>query len=235
MTAVTVITMPLRRLLSLLMLPLLLLFPALISAVTVTGGIKPNSQLSSLSLLPPSTTVTLAGDRLSDSRSSHVFANGAFKFQDVKPGTYLLEVHCRTHVFPSFRVDVSSDGLIEVFGTFRGNEWNNKGERKPHPIDISPLKSSEFYQVREGFNPMKLLGNPMILIAIVAIGAMTLMPKMVENMDPETRAEFEKQQQSSVLANPQNNPLQGFDMASYLAGSSSKKPSSPAAGGSKRK
>ncbi|KAJ6256611.1 hypothetical protein Dda_8476 [Drechslerella dactyloides] len=218
-----------------LLLPLLLLFPGLISAVTVTGGIKPNNQLPSVSLLPPSTTVTLAGDRLEDSRSSHVFANGAFRFQDVKPGTYLLEVHCRTHLFPSFRVDVSPEGLVEVFGTFRGNEWNNKGERRPHPIDISPGKASEFYQVREGFNPMKLLGNPMILIAIVAIGAMTLMPKMVENMDPETRAEFEKQQKSSMLANPQNNPLQSFDMASFLAGSSSgKKPATPA-GGSKRK
>ncbi|KAF3926694.1 hypothetical protein ABW21_db0203545 [Orbilia brochopaga] len=234
MTAATRMTTPSSRLLGLLLLPLLLLFADLISAVTVTGGIKPNNQLPSLSLLPPSTTVTLAGDRLQDSRSSHVFANGAFKFQDVKPGTYLLEVHCRTHVFPSFRVDVNSEGLIEVFGTFRGNEWNNKGERRPHPIDISPAKASEFYQAREGFNPMKLLGNPMILIAIVAIGAMTLMPKMVENMDPETRAEFDKQQQSSVLANPQNNPLQSFDMASYLAGSSSKKPASPA-GGSKRK
>ncbi|KAF3927265.1 hypothetical protein ABW20_dc0109128 [Dactylellina cionopaga] len=213
---------------------LLLLFPALICAATVAGSIKPNSVLPSLSLLPPSTIVTLSADLLQDSRTSHIFANGAFKFQDVKPGSYLMEINCRTHIFPALRVDVSTDGLVEIYQTFRGNEWDNKGERKPHPIDFYPAKASEFYVAREGFNPMKLLSNPMILIAIVAIGGMTLMPKMVENMDPETRAEFEKQQQSSVLANPGgSNPLQGFDMAGYLAGSSGKKSSS--AGGSKKK
>ncbi|KAF3912939.1 hypothetical protein AA313_de0210423 [Arthrobotrys entomopaga] len=220
---------------------LLFILPALISAagVTVAGSIKPNALLPSLGILPSSTTVTLSGDSLKESRSSHIFANGGFKFQAVSPGSYLLEVNCRTHIFPAMRVDVSTDGLVEIYQTFRGNEWSNKGERKPHPVDFFPAKASEFYLNREGFNPMKLLSNPMILIAIVAIGGMTLMPKMVENMDPETRAEFEKQQQSSMLANPQNNPLQSFDMAGFLAGSSSassnnKKPGIPS-GGTKRK
>ncbi|KAK6498617.1 hypothetical protein TWF481_011198 [Arthrobotrys musiformis] len=214
---------------------LLLLFTPFINAVNVIGSIKPNNILQSLTLLPPSTTVSLSGANLAGSRTSHIYTNGAFKFQDVKPGSYLLEVNCRTHLFPSLRVDVSSDGLVEVYGTFRGNEWDNKGERKPHPIDISPVKGSDFYIIREGFNPMKLLSNPMILIAIVAIGGMTLMPKMVENMDPETRAEFEKQQQNSVLSGGQNNPLQSFDMAGYLAGSSSSKSQPKAGGGSKKK
>ncbi|KAK6339461.1 hypothetical protein TWF718_008874 [Orbilia javanica] len=213
---------------------LLLAFPVLINAVNIVGSIKPNNILPSLNLIPPSTTLSLSGANLADSRTSRVYTSGTFRFQDVKPGSYLLEVNCKTHLFPSLRVDVSSDGLVEVYGTFRGNEWDNKGERKPHPIDISAVKGSDFYIVREGFNPMKLLSNPMILIAIVAIGGMTLMPKMVENMDPETRAEFEKQQQNSVLSGSQNNPLQNFDMAGYLAGSSSK--GQPKSGnGSKRK
>ncbi|EPS38956.1 hypothetical protein H072_7276 [Dactylellina haptotyla CBS 200.50] len=225
--------MPPLQLLLLRLASLVLVLPFLTSAATVAGSIKPNVILPSLAILPPSTTVTLSGDLLEDSRTSHIFANGAFRFQDVNPGSYLLEVNCRTHIFPSMRVDVSPDGLVEIYQTFRGNEWTNKGERKPHPIDFYPTKASEFYIAREGFNPMKLLSNPMILIAIVAIGGMTLMPKMVENMDPETRAEFEKQQQSSMLANPQGNPLQSFDMAGYLAGSSSKKSGTPS--GSKRK
>ncbi|KAF3940758.1 hypothetical protein ABW19_dt0207105 [Dactylella cylindrospora] len=223
----------------LLPITLLLSLPSTVTAaiVTIVGSIKPNQALPSLALLPPSTTVTLSNDILHDSRVSHVFANGAFKFQNVKPGSYLLEVQCRTHLFPSLRVDVGSEGLIEVFGTFRGNEWDNKGERRPHPIDIAPAKASEFFLTREGFNPMKLLGNPMILIAIVGFGAMTLMPKMVENMDPETRAEFEKQQKNSILSGQQSNPLQSFDMAGYLAGSSSSanKGKGGQSGGAKKK
>lgn len=59
-------------------------------------------------------------------------------------GSYLLDIHSHTHVFAPLRVDVLDglDGLradkesgvvggeeVEVFGTYRGNEWSNKGEK----------------------------------------------------------------------------------------------------------
>jgi hypothetical protein len=57
----------------------------------------------------------------------------------VSTGSYLLDIHCATHAFAPLRVDVH-DGLklqdgrvkdvanVEVWSTFRGNEWVNKGE-----------------------------------------------------------------------------------------------------------
>ena len=51
--------------------------------------------------------------------------------------------------------------------------------------DIRAVKASEFYVTREGFSPMSLLQNPMILIAIVSIGGMVLMPKFLDNSKHE--------------------------------------------------
>jgi hypothetical protein len=59
----------------------------------------------------------------------------------VSTGSYLLDVLCHTHFFAPLRVDVhegiklkSDKSGVEdvaevlVWGTFRGNEWGNKGE-----------------------------------------------------------------------------------------------------------
>jgi len=125
---------------------------------------------------------------------------------------------------------------VQIYGTWRGNEWDNKGERRAHPIELWPLKASEYYLAREGFNPLKMLSNPMILFALVAIGGMALMPKMVENMDPETRAEFEKSQKNSPFSNPGANPLGNFDVAGFLAGKSTQPaPGSSGSGSGKKK
>ena len=42
------------------------------------------------------------------------------------------------------------------------------------------------------------------------------------------KAEFEQQQKKTSIGNPAANPLQNFDAAAWLAGSSSKKTESPA-------
>jgi hypothetical protein len=67
--------------------------------------------------------------------------DNTFDFRNVTSGSYLLDVHCHTHVFAPLRVDVheglkpkeASEGAeavreVQAWGTFRGNEWANKGE-----------------------------------------------------------------------------------------------------------
>lgn len=127
------------------------------------------------------------------------------------------------------RVDVSKNGGIEVWQTYRGNEWSNTGEKlgaAPGRADgsgnvelevtVGTLGVRDFYEKRGGFNPMSLLSNPMILIGIAAMAMMFGMPKLLENseypeengprtiantrpVDPEMREEFEKSQASNPL------------------------------------
>jgi O-acetylhomoserine/O-acetylserine sulfhydrylase len=101
-----------------------------------------NPALPNPHLLPASThaTLTTAGRALSAPLST---AN-TFVFPDVAPGSYLVDVHCATHGFVPYRLDVTfprrtgeekkgeKEGLeVSVWETFRGNDWGNKGEGVP--------------------------------------------------------------------------------------------------------
>lgn len=60
--------------------------------------------------------------------------NAAFLvFHNVTPGSYIADVHSASHGFAPLRVDVvvgadETAPKVRVWETFRGNEWENKGE-----------------------------------------------------------------------------------------------------------
>ncbi|OHE96119.1 hypothetical protein CORC01_08496 [Colletotrichum orchidophilum] len=103
--------------------------------------------------------------------------------------------------------------------------------------------------ISEKFSILTILKNPMILLGLISMGIFLGMPYLMDNMDPEMRAEFEERQKS----NPMNsllgggggggdaNPMANFDMAGFLAGTSSSKKeetsgsTSGSAGGKKEK
>ncbi|KAI9846170.1 MAG: hypothetical protein M1837_004284 [Sclerophora amabilis] len=216
----------------------LLLYPLLSFSSSLALTVPPN-----LPSLPASTTATLT--TLGKTYTTHLTRSNLFHFRDLSPGSYLLDVHCRDWSFAPLRVDVSSLGegdkdsaqdgddqlKVEVYQTFRGNEWKNKGERKrERPVVLGLVGRREYYSQREGFSPLSLLKNPMILLAGFSMLIIFGMPYLMENMDEETRQELEETQRRSPLAGGAQsaNPFQGFDMAAWMAGS-------PAAGASKEK
>ncbi|KAF2085825.1 hypothetical protein K490DRAFT_12617, partial [Saccharata proteae CBS 121410] len=193
-------------------------------AAHITVRIPQTNLVANPSTLPPSTHATLhsTGPPLSAPLSR---AN-TFSFTDVKPGSYLLSVHCRDYAFENLRVDVKEDDEIKAWQTFRGNEWDNLGEKRAEGggrlvVEVRPTAAKEFYQARTGFSPLSFLKNPMILMGVFSLALIVGMPYLMENMDPETKAEFEEMQKSSPLANA--NPaaqIQNFDLASWMAGKS---------------
>lgn len=61
----------------------------------------------------------------------------------------------------------------------------------------------------------------MILMAVVSMGLIFGMPKLMENMDPEMKAEFEEMQTKGVMGSGSTNTaqsIQNFDLASWMAG-----------------
>ncbi|KAI9716924.1 MAG: hypothetical protein M1812_005073 [Candelaria pacifica] len=201
------------------LLPLLFFsFPLLLNAASLTAFIPSSPQIPSFSALPASTTASL--ETLGASYTTSLTRNGRFTFRNITSGSYLLTVHCRTFAFAPLRVDVASDDVVEVWQTFRGNEWDNKGEKKGLPVELQLLGAKEYYQAREGFSPMSYLKSPMILIGIAGMALVFGMPYLLENMDPEMRAEFEEQQKKSPLTGGMTggNSLQNFDMAAWMAG-----------------
>jgi hypothetical protein len=80
--------------------------------------------------LPSSTTATLT--TLFAHFSAPLRVDNTFDFRNVSTGSYLLDIKCPTHGFMPLRVDVhdteGGEQKVEAWGTFRGNEWSNKGE-----------------------------------------------------------------------------------------------------------
>lgn len=188
--------------------------------------------------LPPTTHATLS--TLSEYHSAPLSSVNTFVFHNVTPGSYLADVHCTTDGFRPLRIDVSVDQdgaeLIQAWDTFRGNEWGNKGEPVPvregsagKGVEVKSIGKKIYFVDRPRFSILSILKNPMILMGLVSMVIFIGMPKLVENMDPETKAEFEASQRNSPLnavmgggGAQQQNPLGNFDMAAFLAGSSKK-------------
>ncbi|KPM34481.1 hypothetical protein AK830_g12095 [Neonectria ditissima] len=212
---------------------LLLLLPAAASAASLTLYLpaKPNPFS-----LPPSTHATLS--TLGARASAPLSAVNTFVFHNVSAGSYLVDVHCQTDAFHPLRLDVPADaaGPLQAWETYRGNDWANKGEAVPvrdgsagRGVDLRALGSKSYFMERPTFSVLTILKNPMILMGLVSMGIFIGMPYLMDNMDPELRAEFEAHQKqgpmSAVMGGGQSgadNPLGNFDMAAYLAGSNKK-------------
>lgn len=113
-----------------------LFLSALASAFNIHGSFAPSALLPNPALLPPSTSLTLTTS--GTTKRALVQQDNKFAFRDVPEGSYLLDVQCPTHHFGPLRVDVDNTGEVNVYMTFRGNEWSNIGEKRNYPIVPSP-------------------------------------------------------------------------------------------------
>lgn len=104
--------------------------PLLALSVQLRISVLVSPSLVSPATLPPSTTASLT--TLSRSYVAPLGVDNSFDFRNVSSGSYLLDVVSVTHVFAPLRIDVSKNGAggetVEAWGTWRGNEWDNKGE-----------------------------------------------------------------------------------------------------------
>jgi hypothetical protein len=165
---------------------------ALASAAKLTINIPPNSPaLPNPATLPASTHATLIGAP-GVKFSAPLRRDNTFVFESLPESSYLLAIHARDHFFPPYRVDVghtegeTTQEILHVWQTFRGNEWSNKGPylgsaQGELKVDIRPAAQKEFYQSRGGFSVMSIFKNPMILMGLVSVVMIFGMPKLMEN------------------------------------------------------
>ncbi|KAL8878332.1 MAG: hypothetical protein Q9192_008473 [Flavoplaca navasiana] len=167
-----------------------------------------------------------------------------FRFANLTtPGIYNLDIYSREYDFEGGVVVISpsntagvengkenANGMeVEVYRRLKTGgrgarmaEGVEKGEKR---VEVRVLGIRAYYEERQGFELLGLLKSPMILMALVGLAMVFGMPYMLENMDPEMKAEFEEQQKKSVVGNVAGggNPLSGFDMAGWMAGQTSDK------------
>lgn len=111
----------------------------LILAIRLRPSISSSLAFTSASPLSPSTHARLT--TLSQIYSAPLQTDGKFVFPNVTEGSYLFEIYCHSYFFAPLRVDVEeskdTDNLeeVQVWETFRGNEWENKGRKVPIRIE----------------------------------------------------------------------------------------------------
>jgi hypothetical protein len=119
-------------------------------SINSQNGVLPNP-----STLPSSTNAVLSS--VGPPLVAPITAANTFLFSSVPVGSYLLSVFSRDAIFEDLRVDVVKNETGESassWTTFRGNEWDNKGEVRGSgegssvQIEVRPLVSKDYYQER---------------------------------------------------------------------------------------
>jgi ER membrane protein complex subunit 7 len=211
----------------------LLYLCSLATAASLRVQIPASNVLSNPNTLPASTHATLTSGSGPVQRA--VLRKGNYLLFDDVPttGSHLLQVHSHSYTFAPYRIDISTDHKIVLAAeTYPGVQWSDHGVNfAPNPaehvtLNAKCLSKKEFYEIRQGFSPLSLLKNPMILMGGVALLFTFGMPKLMENMDPEMKAEYEEMQKSSSVGavsramQGQGGGVEGFDLAGFLAGRS---------------
>uniref|UniRef100_A0A7N0TCR3 ER membrane protein complex subunit 7 beta-sandwich domain-containing protein n=1 Tax=Kalanchoe fedtschenkoi TaxID=63787 RepID=A0A7N0TCR3_KALFE len=105
--------------------------------------------------------------------------DGYFSFHNVPAGTHLIEVAAMGYFFSPVRVDVSARNPGKIQAALTENR------RGLTELVLEPLREEQYYETREPFNVMSIVKSPMGLMMGFMVIVVFLMPKLMENMDPE--------------------------------------------------
>ncbi|KAF6158091.1 hypothetical protein GIB67_014885 [Kingdonia uniflora] len=116
--------------------------------------------------------------------------DGYFSFQNVPAGTHLIEVSSIGYFFSPVRVDVSARNAGSIQATLTENR------RSLSELVLEPLRGEHYYEIKEPFSILSLVKSPMGLMMCFMVVVVFLMPKLVENMDPEEMKQAQEQMRS---------------------------------------
>jgi hypothetical protein len=158
--------------------PAIAITPGSDDGYTINGRVKIPS-LGAKGLLLPGKLSNVKVFLNGGQRVTFLKPDGYFSFHNVPAGTHLIEVAALGYFFSPVRVDVSARNPGKVQAALTENR------RGLTELVLEPLREEQYYEIREPFNIMSLLKSPMGLMVGFMVIVMFLMPKLVENMDPE--------------------------------------------------
>jgi hypothetical protein len=154
-----------------------------------------------------------AGEQLTYSR-----LDGTFAFYNVPPGVHLVDVHSHTLMFSQIKIQLLEDSMAAP----KCIEYAYPGANKQpisHPLVLTAHARYEYFETRPGFSVFSLLRNPMLLMMLFSVGLMYVMPKLMENLEPE------EQERMRASMEMQKDPTK---MLSQLFGMGEENPPKPA-------
>ena len=151
----------------------------------------------------PSTNLIVRCDAL---QQAFVRSDGTFVLRDVPPGLHEITVVDALRSFSKATVELDSNGklgrIIESVPAQQPNQAPIRREIKT--LLLKPLGLIDYFEKRQQMSASSLFANPMMLMMFFTLGLGVLMPKLMENMDPEELKQMQEQmaQQQKVTADP---------------------------------
>ncbi|KAM0832209.1 hypothetical protein ACQ4PT_065046 [Festuca glaucescens] len=166
--------------------------PGSAEGYTIAGRIKIDAASAKGFGLPAKTSNTKVilngGQKVTFARP-----DGYFAFHNVPARTHLIEVSSLGYFFSPVRVDISARNPGHIQAALTENR------RVLNELVLEPLKAEQYYEVREPFNIMSLLKSPMGLMVGFMVLMVFVMPKMMENIDPEEIKQAQEQMRNSPV------------------------------------
>mmetsp|Transcript_27842 Transcript_27842/g.56990 ORF Transcript_27842/g.56990 Transcript_27842/m.56990 type:complete len:220 (-) Transcript_27842:403-1062(-) len=110
--------------------------------------------------------------------------DGSFTLYDVPEGSHLLEVAAPGWVFEQIQVDVVRKGKTTKVKAYYNSDLLG-GKAVHYPLRLEAAGIAKYFEEREKFNPLNYLKNPMVMMMLFVAIMAFVMPKMINNMDPE--------------------------------------------------
>ena len=136
----------------------------------------------------PTTEVVLNGGEY----RTYTRPDGGFVFHDVEPGVYLLDVLSVDYIFSQVKLNLPKAGGEAI----RCLEYRYPGAAKQpmaYPLELAAHVKQQYFEVRETPGLHTLFRNPMMLMLLFTGAVVVLMPKMMDNMDPEEMKKMQEQ------------------------------------------
>uniref|UniRef100_A0A7S1BVI9 ER membrane protein complex subunit 7 beta-sandwich domain-containing protein n=1 Tax=Corethron hystrix TaxID=216773 RepID=A0A7S1BVI9_9STRA len=184
-------------------------FAATIAIATATSATATTTTTLTGQLLYPNRTPVILAKNSTRSGSHRIVLDDGSKYATVArpdgsfsipsvpvPGVYIIDSHSVAFAFSQVKVQLSLNDEGKVVR--KCIEYMYLGAPKfpvncSESITITALGENQYFESVRGFSIFGMLKNPMVLLMVFSGGMMFLMPKMMENMDPEEREIMQKQ------------------------------------------
>jgi hypothetical protein len=160
---------------------------AVVSASVEDGTIVGRLQFpDSTHTFNQTTRITLNNDYTTYSRS-----DGGFTFYNVPSGIHVVDVQSTVYHFSQIKCQLLEGEQPKCL------EYAYPGATKQPtttwPVVLTAHATFDYFEKRAGFSIFGILKNPMVIMMVFSVGMMTLMPKMMENMEPEEKERVRQQ------------------------------------------
>jgi len=136
-----------------------------------------------------------------DEYTTYSRSDGSFIIYNVPPGIHQIDIHDTNFHFSQVKVQLLEDDMDAP----KCLEYAYPGATKrvvSYPLQLTATATYLYFEARKGFTIFSIFRNPMFLMMAFSVGMMFVMPKMMEGLDPEEKAQMQRQMKA------QSNPTQ---------------------------